>query len=108
MPVINVTPTAAEQIRKSAKEGFMVGMPLRLAAKRQADGSIHYGMGFDDQSREDDMRFTSEGIDLVVASLSLDLLDGTTVDYVEMEPGKFEFIFMNPNDPHYEPPKKKE
>ena len=32
------------------------------------------------------------------------LLEGTTLDYVELEPGEHQFIFMNPNDANYTPP----
>ncbi len=101
--MITLTPAAAKQVRHSAREGKMEGMALRVAATRNPDGSIHYGMGFDDTSREGDMKFTSEGIEIVVAPTSLELLDGTTIDFVELEPGKFEFIFLNPRDPNYKP-----
>ena len=40
----------------------------------------------------------SEGVALVVAPAHLDLLDGMTLDYVELEAGDFRFIFINPND----------
>ena len=82
----------------------MEGMPLRIAALRQADGSFHYAMGFDDVQRDGDARFTSQGIELVIAPNSAPLLQGTVVDYVELEPEKFDFIFMNPNDPDYQTP----
>ena len=101
--MITLTPQAAQQIRVAAREGHMEGMALRLAAKRNPDGSIHYGMGFDDVGREEDLRFTSEGIDVVIAPVSIDLLTGTTIDYVELEPGSFNFIFLNPSDPNYQP-----
>lgn len=103
--MITITPAAAKQIKESAKQSRMEGMALRIAADRQADGSIHYGMGFDDLNRDDDTRYTSEGIELAIAPTSRALLDGTVVDFVEIEPGKFEFIFMNPNDANYTPPK---
>jgi len=32
------------------------------------------------------------------------LLQGATLDYVELESGQSDFIFLNPNDPHYVPP----
>jgi iron-sulfur cluster assembly protein len=32
------------------------------------------------------------------------LLSGMTLDFVEIEPGSFQFIFMNPNDPEFTPP----
>ncbi len=100
--MITITPSAAEQIRNSAKQGNMMGMPLRVACMRNPDGSLHYAVGFDDQNRDGDQTYQSEGIDLVIAPTSLNLLQGTVVDYVELEPGKFEMIFMNPNDPNYQ------
>lgn len=101
--MITLTPEAARQIRQSAKQGNLEGLPLRLAGTKNDDGSIHYGMGFDDV-KEDDTTYTSEGVDIVVSVISRELLDGMTVDYVELEPGKPQFIFMNPNDPAYVPP----
>lgn len=102
--MMTITPAAAAQIRAAAKQGRMEGMALRIAALRNPDGTIQYAMGFDDSSRADDTRFTSEGVELTVASTSTILLEGTTLDYVELESGRFEFIFMNPNDPNYRPP----
>ena len=102
--MITITASAAKQIRQSAKQGHLEGLALRVAATRNLDGSIHYGMGFDDVGRDDDLKFNSEGIDIVIAPVSLDLLSGTTIDYVEFEPGKNEFIFVNPNDPSQSAP----
>jgi iron-sulfur cluster assembly accessory protein len=96
--MITVTPAAAKQIRESAKQGNMQGMPLRVAVTRMENGSFHYALGFDDTSREGDKTFQSEGIDVVVAPQSMDMLNGTVIDYVEIE-GKNEIIFVNPNDP---------
>jgi iron-sulfur cluster assembly protein len=101
--MITITPRAAEQIRTSAKQGNMIGMPLRIACQKLPDGSFHYALGFDDQSQQGDETYTSEGIDLVVGAVSNPLLSGTIIDYVELEPGKFEIIFVNPNDPNYKP-----
>ena len=104
--MITITPAAAEQIRASARQGKMEGMAMRIAARRQSDGSIHYGMGFDDNEQEGDILVHSEGVDIVIAMASQPLVDGMSVDYVEIEPGTFQFIFLNPNDANYIPPKK--
>ncbi len=96
--MISVTPDAAEQIRESAKLGDTQGLPLRIAVTRLQNGAFHYAMGFDDNHHEGDKSFQSEGIEIVVAPPSLELLNGTVVDYVELE-GKKEIIFINPNDP---------
>jgi iron-sulfur cluster assembly protein len=104
--MINITPSAADQIRTSAQQGNMEGLAMRIAARREPDGSIHYGMGFDDASLEGDHRFTAAGIDIVVGEASKVLVDGMTLDYVEIEPGSWQFIFLNPNDANYAPPAK--
>ncbi len=102
--MITITAAAAEQIRASAAEGGMEGLAMRIAAKRNPDGSIHYGMGFDDNELEGDTHVTTEGIDVVIAETSKILLDGMTLDYVQIEPDTFQFIFLNPNDVNYAPP----
>ena len=102
--MITITPAAAGQIRASAEQGDLQGLSMRIAAKRNPDGSIHYGMGFDDNELEGDIHVTSEGIDVVISETSKILLDGTTLDYVEIEPDSYQFIFMNPNDVNYVPP----
>jgi iron-sulfur cluster assembly protein len=101
--MFKVTAAAAEQVLSAAKQGGTEGLPLRLAAQQQADGSIDYRMGFDDVS-EDDIQLTSEGIDIVMAPEHVPLLDDATMDYVEIEPGQYHFIFLNPKDADFTPP----
>lgn len=94
--MINITAAAAKQILISSSSE-PAGTALRVAAKRAADGSIQYGMGFDGE-REGDFLFDSHGVTFVVAPSSAQLLEGTTLDFVEMQPGDFQFIFFNPQD----------
>ena len=102
---IKLTEAAVEQIRKSARESTGGRMALRIAAKRRADGSIEYAMGFDEETEVDT---TSEYDDLMilVAPTSIDLLSGAILDFVQLEEGEQRFIFLNPNDPAYIPPAK--
>lgn len=102
--MITLTRSAAEQVKKSARESNLEGLSLRLAAKRLEDGSFDYGMGFDSEA-EEDIKFKCEGVNVVVSPPYMELLNGVTLDYVELEPGSFNFIFLNPNDPSYSPPK---
>jgi len=99
--MITVTPQAAEQIARSAGQS---GACLRLAARLDAKGVIEYGMGFDDKT-EGDALFESAGVKLLVSPGSVELLTGATLDYVELNPGEWRFIFINPNDPSHKPPK---
>lgn len=98
-----VTPAAAEQIKQSAESGRMTDLALRIAAKKKTDGSIEYGMGFD-QIGHEDAQIETEGVKVIIAVTHQTLLMGTTMDYVEIEPGQFAFIFLNPNDANYTPP----
>jgi iron-sulfur cluster assembly protein len=101
--MFKVTATAADQVHQAARQGGTEGLALRLAAQKNADGSIDYRMGFDEAS-EDDIRFNSEGVEVVMAPEYVPLLDEAVMDYVEIEPGKFHFIFLNPQDANYKPP----
>ena len=103
---IEITTNAADQIQKSAIESELESLPLRIAVTRNEDNSLHYALGFDDigNDSDDDLKFESNGINIIVSKSSFELLDGTTVDYVELEPKQFHFVFLNPNDPNYSPP----
>jgi iron-sulfur cluster assembly accessory protein len=103
--MISLSTAALEQIRHSADTGAMQSIPLRVAVKKMDDGSLHYAMGFDEHKLPGDTFFNFDGVDLVVSSGSKDLTEGMTIDYDELEPGKQEFIFLNPNDPAYVPPR---
>lgn len=101
--MFKITATAARQILSAAKQGGTEGLSLRLAAHQKPDGSIDYRMGFDDPS-EEDIRISSEGIDILMAPEYVPLLAETAMDFVEIEPGQFHFIFLNPKDANYSPP----
>jgi len=101
--MISVTPQAAEQIAKSAQQAG-AGACLRLAARLDDKGVLEYGMGFDDQA-DGDTQVVANGIAILVSRGSIELLTGATLDYVEINPGEWRFIFINPSDPSHKPPK---
>lgn len=100
--MITITEAAANQIKESIKQTDVDGLALRVACTKQSDGSLHYGMGFDEK-HDDDQLFMSNDIELIIAPVSLTLLTGTVLDFVELEEGKPDFIFQNPNDPEHQP-----
>jgi iron-sulfur cluster assembly protein len=101
--MFEVTKQAARQIRKAAQEGDMEELALRIDAIRSPDGSISYQMGFDEIGVGDTL-LNSKGVDIVISNEAKELLNGTILDFVEMEPENLQFIFLNPNDPQYRPP----
>lgn len=98
-----ITPAAAKQIHESIESSAQDGDVLRLAVSIKEDRSFDYRMGLD-QGAEDDIQMKIEGVQIVMAPEYVPLLDSTTLDYVELEDGHSQFIFMNPQDPSYVPP----
>jgi iron-sulfur cluster assembly protein len=85
---------AARQIQQAASDSGVQEMALRIAAKLDADGSMQYGMGFD-QPNEDDIQLELEGVAVVIGREFHELLDDAVLDYVELTPGEFNFIFSH-------------
>lgn len=92
--MFTLTSAAAQQIHQAALDSGAQDMALRIAAKLETDGSIDYGMGFDDAS-EQDMRLQFDEVSVVIAEHHQELLEDTVLDFVEIEPGQFNFIFVN-------------
>lgn len=102
--IVTLTPTAIAQVKQAlAADDTEPGMGLRLAAKPDGKGGIDYALGFD-QANPEDFKVDCDGVDVLISPLSEEVLDGTVLDYAEVKPGVSHFIFMNPNDPNYEPP----
>ena len=102
--MIKLTAAAAEQVRNSAEQANAEKLSLRIAARKKSDGSMDYGIGFD-ESTDEDMVFNCEGIEVVMAPEYGPLLSGATIDFVEIEPDDHRLIVMNPNDASFIPPK---
>ena len=102
--MFTVTPSASQEILAAAARSNAAGMALRVAARQVADGSIEYGMGFD-EPRDGDMPLQVRGVDLLIAPPSQPMLEAVVLDFVEMGPGNFSFIFV-PEDAAAEPPAK--
>jgi iron-sulfur cluster assembly protein len=92
--MFTLTSAAARQIEQAANASGAQAMALRVAAKVDPDGSMQYGMGFDDP-KDEDMKLELDGVAVIIADDSQDLLIDTVLDYVELNPGEFNFIFMD-------------
>ena len=91
--MFRLTPQAATQIRNATLAANAAEMALRVAAKRNADGDVEYAMGFDD-GHENDTELSAEGVRVLISSHSAALLNDIELDYVELTPGAFNFIFV--------------
>jgi iron-sulfur cluster assembly protein len=91
--MFTLTSAAAQQITQAAQDAGAQDAVLRVAARREADGSIGYGMGFDDVE-DGDTRLQIQDVHIVIAPHHVDLLEDTVLDFVELEPGQYNFIFV--------------
>lgn len=95
--MFHVTAAAASELIAAAARSDAQGMALRVAARALADGSIEYGMGFDDE-RENDESAEFSGLTVLLGAKSRPYLAGTRLDYVEVEPGRFDFVFVRSDE----------
>ena len=93
---IVVTENAARRIamlkaQENAEDAF-----LRIAVSGGGCSGFQYGLSFDDQCNDDDVVFERDGVGIVVDDVSLGLLNGAEVDFVEDLMGA-SFQIRNPN-----------
>ena len=94
--MFTLTARAAEQILLAAHNQPDTADPpqLRIAAKYGDDCEIVYGMGFDEAGDGELPSLQADGVTVLIATPSLPLLQGTQLDFVELNPGEFSFIFI--------------
>ena len=97
--MITITDAAIAKIKESAEQEEVNGLSLRVAAMKQEDGSIGYGMGFDEKKENEDAVVECGGLEVIIGPSSRELLMGLTIDFVKLDDGEENFIFINPNDP---------
>lgn len=92
---VTLTPAAARHVEKSlVKRGSGIG--LRLAVKTSGCSGFAYALEFVDAMNDDDQCFETHGMNVIVDSRSLGMLDGTELDFVR-EGLNEGFKFNNPN-----------
>ena len=93
---ITVTESAAKRIAFLREQEQVGGANLRIAVSGGGCSGFQYGLSFDDQTNPDDRVFERDGVGIVVDEVSLDLLAGAEVDFVEDLMGAA-FRINNPN-----------
>jgi iron-sulfur cluster insertion protein len=93
---VALTESAARRIQALAAAEGNPELMLRLAVSGGGCSGFQYGFSFDDALSGDDHVFEQSGSKLLVDDVSLDLLSGATVDWVEDLMGSY-FKIANPN-----------
>jgi iron-sulfur cluster insertion protein len=93
---ILVTENAARQIAALRTQEQAENAFLRIAVSGGGCSGFQYGLSFDHQRNDDDFLFERDGVTVVVDDVSLALLNGAEVDFVEDLMGA-SFQIRNPN-----------
>ena len=92
---ISLTESAADRVKSFlATRGTGVG--LRLSVRKTGCSGFAYVVNYAESQQPGDTVFEDRGVRVFVDSASLDLLDGTTVDFVKQGLNEA-FRFRNPN-----------
>ncbi|HEV3174654.1 MAG TPA: iron-sulfur cluster insertion protein ErpA [Stellaceae bacterium] len=91
-----LTESAAKRIAELKVQENVPSAFLRLAVSGGGCSGFQYGFSFDDTRHEDDAVFEREGVGLLIDTISLELVDGAEIDFVEDLMGAA-FQVRNPN-----------
>ena len=95
MAMLTLTESAAQRVAWIAQRQSKPAM-LRLSVEGGGCSGFQYKFDLADAQEADDMVSETDGVKLLVDPVSLDLLDGSTVDFVESLGGAA-FKVENPN-----------
>src|SRR5437763_16945923 len=93
---ITISDSAARRIVALKAQEEAEGAFLRIAVSGGGCSGFQYGLSFDEQKNPDDLVFEHGGVTVVVDEVSLELLNGSEVDFVEDLMGA-SFQIRNPN-----------
>ncbi|NPC94035.1 iron-sulfur cluster assembly accessory protein [Bacillus sp. WMMC1349] len=93
---VTITESAALHIKDMMKEHEEENAFLRLNVKGGGCSGLSYGMGFEHEKSELDKEFVQHGITVLVDQESLDIMNGTVVDFKQSMMGGG-FTIDNPN-----------
>jgi iron-sulfur cluster insertion protein len=91
-----LTENAARRIAMLKEQEAAHNARLRIAVSGGGCSGFQYGFSFDEVRNEDDLVFEREGVGVVIDEVSLDLLNGAEIDFVEDLMGAA-FQIRNPN-----------
>jgi len=93
---ITITDKAAHRISALMKEEADPALMLRVAVSGGGCSGFQYGFSLDNARLDDDVLFEHAGIKVVIDPMSLELIQGAEIDFVEELVGS-SFQVRNPN-----------
>lgn len=95
-PTVTFSEAAAEKVRTIIAEEGNTSLKLRVYVQGGGCSGFQYGFALEEHPQDDDFQFETNGIGLIVDSMSMQYLAGSVVDYVETLAGS-NFTINNPN-----------
>jgi len=93
---LRISDSAVSRIAVLMSEEGNENLMLRVSVSGGGCSGFQYGFSLDDQRNEDDRVFERDGVVVVVDDISLDLLRGSEIDFVDDLMGAY-FAIRNPN-----------
>ena len=93
---ITLTPAAAQAVLDLLAKRNLSGYALRVFVSGGGCSGFQYGMALENQIRDADLTYEMHGVKVVVDEISINYLQGSTVDYVDTLMGTG-FKIDNPN-----------
>jgi len=93
---LSVTPAAADAVQELFAKRELEGFALRVFVSGGGCSGFQYGMALEENIRETDIVSEQHGVKIVVDEISINYLNGATVDYVDEVMGSG-FKIENPN-----------
>jgi len=93
---LNFSSNAANKVKTLMKEEGRDDLKLRVFITGGGCSGFQYGFDFAEQVNDGDIEVETDGVTLVVDPMSIQYLEGATVDYVENLEGA-RFVIDNPN-----------
>jgi iron-sulfur cluster assembly accessory protein len=94
-PVLELTPSAVEEVKSLATQADNAGKFLRVYVEQGGCSGMQYGMVFDEK-RDGDAISETNGVTVLVDAFSAKYLQGTQVDFSDALTGGG-FKVLNPN-----------
>lgn len=95
-PALSLTAKAAARVANLQQAQGNDKLMLRIAVSGGGCSGFQYGFSLDDTVRDDDLTFERDGVKVVVDEVSMDLLGGAEIDFVDEMIGS-SFQIRNPN-----------
>ena len=96
-PVITLSSAALNAIKNILKERDLEGYALRVYVAGGGCCGVNFGMALDNNFRDVDTTFTFDGVNVVVDEVSIEHLQGATIDFVNDPERGAGFAVTSPN-----------